>query len=118
MKLFLRNGAHLDEMSYQFICPATLESFFDSCIEIPVNSHYLPDSARLVPVTFNYSSLLTTPTKTKSQALPNSSTPANLIKSVDESAENNATEKSTFLQMVQGKTQVQQLNMKIVHYVN
>ena len=118
MNLLLRNGAQLDKMSCQTICPATLESFFDSCIENPIDFFHNPDSARLVPVTFNYSSLLTTPTKTKSQALPNSSTPANLIKSVDESAENNATEKSTFLQMLQGKTQVQQLNMKIVHYVN
>lgn len=87
-------------MSCRYICPATLESFFDSCIEIPINHYYPADSAKLV--TFDYSSLLTSQTGAKSQVIDISSMPANQIKSVDDS-ENNPTEKSTFLQMLQGK---------------
>jgi len=104
VKLLLRNGAHLDEMSCRSIYLDTLESYFDSCIEI--DDGFRPDSARLVPVTFDYSFFLTTPTKTKSEAGEISSIPAKNRTPVDDDLENDATEMMSYTIQApqQGKT--------------
>ncbi len=90
VKLFLKNGAHLDKESCKMIVPATLESFFDSCIQIP-NSHItISDSVKLVPITFDYSALLTAQTNATLPAVDTTFPAYN---------SENVYEKETFLQM-------------------
>lgn len=95
VKLFLKNGAHLDKESCKMIVPATLESFLDSCIQIP-NSHItISDSVKLVPITFDYSALLTAQTNAKLHAIDT----ANPTYSGACDDSENVHEKTTFLQM-------------------